>query len=522
MYFTRIRVKDVLMKNLFIVFFLSLLHFFSFGQNWEWAKAVHFPFASNLGGIHSCIDQSGNFYVAGYNWDPNYGYPAGSAIIKFDQWGNELWRKLFTNKIRIYKIQTDLQGNILVAGDFMDTVHLDGNIYFSENKTDGFLCSLNPSGTLQWFNQLAGQKDENARDIYVDGNGHFFLTGMYSNNSTIKGIQLNTYGKGSSYIMKFEADGNLLSIITTNDTDTNSLNYGYRIRTDSIGNIYLLGEHNAIQIDTFSIHSYGWYGARYFAKFDSAGNLMFLKDLIHGTTTFKNFCVSNEEIYFTGDGGWTNGGWTRTDKYSPEGNLLWSKINNGFYFEYSSNNIVPHNSGFYTIGHEGDSNVPSWNTIYSLLLSHYLPDGTQTLTRIPSIGRAVGLDITTTGNNSYMIVGSSSDTITFGNTTITQSEGNVFIAKFNDNTSSVIEFKKPGQRINIFPNPSSGQFTIQLSVNTSEGEICVYDLLGNCILNQMITSSSDQLINLKEKSKGIYFVELKTGKERIRKKVIVN
>ena len=79
----------------------------------------------------------------------------------------------------------------------------------------------------------------------------------------------------------------------------------------------------------------------------------------------------------------------------------------------------------------------------------------------------------------------------------------------------------------LFPNPSSGRFTLQLGVNFQKSirhgdMIYIFDQMGNCILRQQFSGSSAELIDLSKIAKGIYIVEVETEKERVDKKIVLN
>ncbi|MCE3279325.1 MAG: two component regulator propeller domain protein [Bacteroidetes bacterium] len=72
----------------------------------------------------------------------------------------------------------------------------------------------------------------------------------------------------------------------------------------------------------------------------------------------------------------------------------------------------------------------------------------------------------------------------------------------------------------IFPNPSTGTFTIRLN-KSAKASICVYDVLGNCI-EKMQMNGRDQSVDLSGKSKGIYFIEVLVNEQKIVRKVTLN
>lgn len=511
-------------KNHLAFLLIAITFFSSKAQQWQWAKAINMPFGAFLQGVQMCSESSGNFYLTGYMWDQNNGYPAGSCIIKYDISGNELWRKTLNDKIRVLRIQPDNLGNILLAGDFRDTVKLNGVSYTAQKNNDGFLISLGSSGSTNWFKKISGPGEESAQDIYCDNSGNMYLTGQFSNNTLIEGNNLQTTGIGSTYVLKCGINGAYKSLITANTIDAAGYNNGYRFQKDANGNLYVLGNYNQIQIASSTLTDGNPYYAQYLAKLDSTGQLQFLNHIIGGTERFKNFKITNNELYFTGDGGWTNGGWTKTEKYDIAGTKTWSKSKTGFYYEYSSNSLEDSNGGIYTIGYEGNPNVPQWNTTYALMLSNFNNAGQENCSYINSVGRVEGSDICRANATEYLITGHTPDTITFANTLIKKSDGNIFIARFMNAgmPTAVKPTEAIASEVKIVPNPSSGEFNIQLSENIKEGTYIVYDLTGKKVFDLPLNSSSEkQTIDLTGKTKGIYFLEINTGKEKITKKLVL-
>src|SRR5258706_12851654 len=81
----------------------------------------------------------------------------------------------------------------------------------------------------------------------------------------------------------------------------------------------------------------------------------------------------------------------------------------------------------------------------------------------------------------------------------------------------------------IYLNHTSGLFTITHIEKPDETNICVYDLLGNCVFkkgtgNEIIWTNygSDGLtVNLSNQPKGIYFVQIVAGGKKITQKFVV-
>jgi hypothetical protein len=80
--------------------------------------------------------------------------------------------------------------------------------------------------------------------------------------------------------------------------------------------------------------------------------------------------------------------------------------------------------------------------------------------------------------------------------------------------------------LNVFPNPSSGEFVISFETSKPEDiQIRIYDVLGQLIKEETAiknTGKYSQQINLANVSKGIYILQIKAGDEVLNKKIEVN
>ncbi|MGZ3919446.1 MAG: T9SS type A sorting domain-containing protein, partial [Bacteroidia bacterium] len=413
--------------------------------------------------------------------------------------------------------------NLLISGDFRDTIIINNISYISQSQNDGFLLSLDQTGSTNWFKEISGPGDDDAKAIHVDKNGNLFLTGKFTNNAAIEGQQLNTNGIYSTYIVKFNPSGSMTSVFKA-DTDSGMYNGGYKLQTDNDGNIYILGDYDKVTFGSSSVTDINGYSAQYFAKLDSLGQLMYLQGITSGVEAFCNFKVSPGAIFFTGGGSWTSGSWTKTEKYSLSGSKLWSKSHAGFYYEYCSSNLTLNDTGFYTIGMQGNPNIPTWITTYDLMISKFTSSGQENCSYIHSAGSVNGVDIMKSGDDEYLVLGYTPDTISFDNITITKNTGNLFIAKFHEKTTVTSIADKPiqSEQFMVVPNPSSGQFDVRLKGPVKEGKVSIYDVTGNRIIEKTISNTSLISFDLQNEIKGIYLLNIETGKEKTSKKIIFN
>lgn len=84
---------------------------------------------------------------------------------------------------------------------------------------------------------------------------------------------------------------------------------------------------------------------------------------------------------------------------------------------------------------------------------------------------------------------------------------------------TISEFE--GGKLDVYPNPSSGRFTVNLKDKTVETKICVYDVLGNCVFDKVSMKNSNEKIDLTNQPKGIYTLEIESAGESLIKKIVL-
>ena len=83
-----------------------------------------------------------------------------------------------------------------------------------------------------------------------------------------------------------------------------------------------------------------------------------------------------------------------------------------------------------------------------------------------------------------------------------------------------------GVFIEIFPNPSNGNFTVKLqSSKNEELELNVFNSLGSVVYSEtdiQFTNSFSRTIDLEGNPEGLYFVKLSSGETNYVKKIIIS
>jgi hypothetical protein len=95
----------------------------------------------------------------------------------------------------------------------------------------------------------------------------------------------------------------------------------------------------------------------------------------------------------------------------------------------------------------------------------------------------------------------------------------VFVAKFRADCGfeSVNELTDD-KSFSVYPNPSSGMFTLNSKI--TNGEISICNVLGEIVFSSKINSSVTT-IDLSDAAGGIYFVNVRTEKGSFTEKIII-
>jgi hypothetical protein len=181
------------------------------------------------------LDAQGNFYMAGWTFDPIFAPSAGHTdmvLIKYDSGVNQVWAKQFgTNRQdEIKGVEVDAAGNVYVAGTA-------GATAFNPADTSGeramFAAKYDPDGNLLWSSQVnhVASQGHSAYDIAVDQGGNVYVAGLNS-----KGPTAN---EADASVHKFSPTGTKL---WTTNVGTPTADAARNLAVDTWGNVYVAGE----------------------------------------------------------------------------------------------------------------------------------------------------------------------------------------------------------------------------------------------------------------------------------------
>jgi hypothetical protein len=104
-----------------------------------------------------------------------------------------------------------------------------------------------------------------------------------------------------------------------------------------------------------------------------------------------------------------------------------------------------------------------------------------------------------------------SGNINLGNQSLSSSIAtDAYLGKYSPIESNSVN-RSLNTRFSAFPNPSNGIFQMLFNNEPVEQDICIYDILGNCILTKSLAKGGK--LDLSSQPKGVYFAEI-TEKEK--------
>jgi len=201
----------------------------------QWTKQL--GTSSNDLGMDVTTDSSGNIYVTGYTGGGLDGNTNSGSydiiLVKYNSSGTKQWTKQLGTSSEDwgYGVTTDLSGNIYLTGGTGG--ELDGNTN-STGEEDIFLIKFNSSGTKQWTKELVTSSNDSGYGVTTDSSGNIYLTG-----DTGGGLDGNTNsGNKDIFLIKYSSSGTKQ---WTKQLGTSSNDHGWKVTTDSSGNIYVTG-----------------------------------------------------------------------------------------------------------------------------------------------------------------------------------------------------------------------------------------------------------------------------------------
>ncbi len=427
-------------------------------------------------------------------------------VANYDLNGNLLWARnmggYYNDKAQAVAYDTD--GNVLVAGFYNDTAYFasttpfNNATQFGPNTTtitgsttglnDMFVAKYDKNGNFLWVQQVTGPGRDEAKSVGCDAAGNVYVCGLYSDSAQFGNLPLFPLtGYYNTFLAKYSPSGVLQWVKSSSQGPYD--NVAWALTLDKNGLIYVAGEFNAsVYFGNVELITKGMADV-FVTCYDENGNVQWatsaggqLIDRARGIGT------DGTNVYITGQFGslTTISGKDTTITTAGFGstNLMAADSSDIFVAELNS----------------------SGKFLYAKSVGG-IPDSLELLGY--ESGNAISADA---AGNAYA-TGSTLQGGIFGSTALAQySRTDFFLTKVSPGATGLTVLAKNNQdEITIYPNPSSGQFTIDLAQLPDQRiEMNIYNGIGQLIDTRSDKSPSKINLNLSAQNSGIYFIKIIT------------
>ena len=520
------------MTKIIITLFLLLSNILHAQVTQEWVAT----YAGTGSGYNfpkkSAIDKSGNFIVAG-NSESSQGYDY--ITLKYSPSGNLIWSQRYNgignNYDYVSGMVIDDSGNVYVSGASQEGISLGGINWVT--------IKYNPDGQMQWkrsMNWTANNTDEpfgmnidRERNIYVIGYGK--TDGVHRQMVTIK----------------YSSDGDSLWTKVYRSSQTTH-DWGYSVVTDDSLNVYSSG-YGILPVNNEIVTlKYDSDGAEKWIKKYPTYEGDWLRPVLSEVDIENNIIVIGYSYF-------SNNYDIVTLKYTPDGDLLWSRNYNGGNTDRANSMCIDKNSniligGYTTKNTEGDFLILKYSSkgdilllknvngedsgstdeAFSILLDKndyiYVSGYSQSSTfhydyltlKINPDGHTVWYKRFRTQNDNYaycLNLDSAEGVFVSGEGEVEGGNSSIISVKYSQLTGIKLSGKKESENfeLNNFPNPFNPVTQINFQIPTNSFiRLIVFDVSGReieTLLNEF-KNKGKYKINFKSNnySSGVYFYSL--------------
>lgn len=525
----------------------------SSGGNLIWTKTISGSGFKIL--TSGTLDQDDKLIIGGHfkgtiDFDPGSGMANLSStgansedpfLLKFNSSGSMLWARSFggSSVERINSMATDANSNIYLTGFFEGTSDFDPGIGVINKSSSGlsdiFLMKLDTNGATLWVRTIGGNMGDIASAIAVDSAGNSYLTGQF--NGTVDfdpaaGVtNLSASFAPDAFFCKFSTAGNLAWAKDVGGTFTD---WGFAVALDDSANAYFTGfyEFNNVDFDpgpgTYNLSSAGLIDA-FILKLNASGDFKWAQSM-GGQLEEIGTAIQVDKygnIYTAG----TKMGPGDYNPMSPVFNLTHNGSQDFFLQRLSqckiafdtlqivscnaiispSKKYLWDSSGIYQ---DTVSNLSGCDSIFTIHLSIDSID-----TRI--IQNGMQLTAAEAGATSYQWLNCDSGYTPIPSASLQgftpSANGSYAVAisahgctdtsacyAFNDVYLNEYELIKA---ISVFPNPSSGNFTIEWKRPIATAILTLYNTHGSEIKTEFIRTGNLTQFTI-DSSPGFYFVKI--------------
>lgn len=484
------------------------------------------------------IYQYGSKFVLYYN---NYMHENlatdtdGSFLNKYSPSGQLLSTIKWPMSFWIQEMINDGNGSFYFTGSFMGTHTINGIAFSSKGDVDGMVGKMNEDGTLNWIASFGGSKADMSNSLTFNASKtKLILTGGISDSLFVNGTFVHSQPQRSTLVAKFDISGAFLGDKLFDFYSTkNYSNFGYRIRSDKNDNYFLLGDREGKNYEDDTIMAP--VAGDYLFKLDNGlditwSQLMISNECYYGYKSGLLNVTESGQAYVPTFCSQKYGGQGTLNRLDENGTKTWSHSNK----DGSYQDAYTEGNDLFIIGTEGASICPCPDNNFGYAVIKQIDIYTKVLSEI-RISDVTLTHITRSNSGITIVTGEFlGESVNIGNHTVYGSNNNglfggtFLLALSKEELTTVLNEEKANIfNTGIFPNPSSGVVNVTVESAHTLGTVSlkVINLLGQVVYAKSIQVEDNSLkttVDLSDKFKGIYLVEITADNLKEVKRIVLN
>lgn len=424
---------------------------------------------------------------------------------------------------------TDQEGNIYWTGTYWKSINFDGQTLSSGSGAKAiFLAKYNPDGQVIWAKTFTASGLKAVNDMAVDDQGNVFLTGYFGGDFNLPDTVLSAKGEADFYALKLNTNGDFEWVTVGGES---GFIRGTNIQLNRTGEVVISGYYKgqiALTGDTIQTNTSD--NDVFVAQLRSDGTPLWLRKAggVHEDYSTGLAVDESRNIYvcgyYYGVLNLGNGVEVQASgfndnffmlKYGPDGTPLWAKTFGGDGLAHAVD--IQYQDGELLLGaYFKEAFIINTMTLNadtdfdSFILNFQAEQGDFNWVRqISSTGFVLIDKIKFIGSNSFMTIGSFTNTSTFDNIELTAGGGfDAFFAKGNRFTTSVGSPEIALEEASLYPNPAKDRIFIKS--NLTEYRLELFDRAGRKL--QVLDSTNS--VDISTYLPGAYFLILYTDSRR--------
>jgi hypothetical protein len=200
------------------------------------------------GNIYITLTYQNDYTIDGYTYYSNNYY--NQLMVKLDDLGNIIWHKSIPSNSENIGWELDVYEDVIyLAGHFSGDLYIGNDTITSQGLTAGYVARYDTSGHLLWYDIQNGGNSPKTRDVHIIDKNNILVIGNFSDSVTISNQVLYCQSYRNGFMYRMDSTGNISLLEQITCSPTSSV-YLKNIAGNDDGSIYIQGVFGGVLSDT--------------------------------------------------------------------------------------------------------------------------------------------------------------------------------------------------------------------------------------------------------------------------------